>query len=113
MVGIGIDIVEVSDMRNARFKKRIAEYFLTKREMCAMPRDPRLAQFLASRFALKEAVIKACPEKISPLDFEITKKGGRPHIVFISPQRSKKYSVLASLTHTEHVASAVAIVFAT
>lgn len=111
IVGIGIDVVELEDMRNARFKKRIAEYFLTKREMDVMPRGPRLAQFLASRFALKEALIKAFPGKISPLDFEITKKGRRPHIVFVSATRNKKYSAIVSITHTEHVAAAVAIVF--
>lgn len=111
--GIGIDIVELEDMRKARFKKRVAEYFLTKKELRMMPPKPRLAQFLASRFALKEAVIKAFPEKLSPFDFEIIKKGSRPHIVFVSAQRNKKYSASVSLTHTEHVAAAVVIVFAT
>lgn len=113
IAGIGIDIVETADMRNARFKKRVAEYFLTKREMRAIPREPRLAQFLASRFALKEAVIKAYPGKLSPLDFEIIKNGCRPHIVFLSTQRNKKYSVFVSLAHTMHSTAAVAIIHTT
>ena len=111
ITGVGIDIVELEDMRKARFKKRVAEYFLTKKEIRTMPHGARRTQFLASRFALKEAVIKAFPKKISPLDFEIIKKENRPHIVFMSPQRNKKYVVLVSLTHTVHIAAAIAIVY--
>jgi len=112
IAGIGVDIVETADMRNVRFKKRVAEYFLTKKEIRTMPRGARRTQFLASRFALKEAVIKAFPKKLSPLDFEIIKKESRPHIAFVSPRMNKKYSVLVSLSHTAHTSAAIAIVYA-
>src|SRR3989344_6969838 len=104
IVGVGIDVVELEDMYKARFKKRVAEYFLTKKEIHTMPRGARRTQFLASRFALKEAVIKAFPEKLSPLDFEISKKKNRPYVVFVSSRRNNKYSVFVSLTHTMHIA---------
>lgn len=110
IVGLGIDVVEIAVIEKARFKKRIAEYFLTKSEQQKVPLDARQSQYLASRFALKEAVIKAYPERLSPFDFRIEKNGRHPSVVFVDQKRSATYSVLASLTHTTHVAAATAIV---
>src|SRR3989344_9004896 len=104
IVGIGIDVVEVSDMKKIRFKKRAAEYFLTAREMRNVPAGKGAAQYFASRFALKEAVIKAFPGKLSPLDFYAEKNGPRPGIVFVQPARNKKYFAHVSITHTARIA---------
>jgi holo-[acyl-carrier-protein] synthase len=108
--GMGIDIVEIDDIRNARFKKRLAEYFLTKEEITHMPHGSKEDEFLASRFAVKEAVIKAFPEKLRPHDFVVTKKGVRPAIVFSLKKRELQYTVHISLSHTKHTAVAVALV---
>ena len=112
IAGIGVDVVEVSDMKKIRFKKRFAEYFLTAREMRSIPAGRGVAQYLASRFALKEAVIKAFPGKLSPLDFYVEKNGPRPGVVFVHPARNKKYFVHVSITHTARIAAAVALVHA-
>ena len=111
VVGIGIDIVEVEDMRNARFKKRVAEYFLTKKEISQMPQGRTMVQFLASRFALKEAVIKAFPGTLSPFEFSIVKKGRKPKILFHSAHHNKSYGVYTSITHTATTAAAIAVIF--
>lgn len=110
IAGVGVDIVEIGEIKKARFKTRIAEYFLTKKEQRQMPKGSKFPQFLASRLALKEAVIKAFPEYLSPFDFRIEKKGKRPIVVFVSKERNKKYSVFASLTHTPQIAAAIAVV---
>ena len=110
-VGIGLDVVEIQDVARARYKERVAEYFLTERELSDVPAGARMTEHLASRFALKEAVIKAFPEQLSPFDFYIEKEGLRPCIKFIEPTRDKAYSVCVSLTHTARIAAAVALVY--
>lgn len=109
IAGVGIDVVEIRDIKKMRFPKRFAEYFLTPAEMKDMPVGAKTTSFLASRFALKEAVIKAVPEPLKPSDFRITKKNRRPHIVFMSAQRARRYRIEASLTHTDNTAAAIAV----
>lgn len=113
IAGIGIDVVEISDIKGMRFPKRFAEYFLTPAEIRDMPSGAKTVPFLASRFALKEAVIKAVPEKLKPSDFRITKKNRRPHIVFTSPAHARLYRIEASLTHTGETAAAIALAIRT
>lgn len=108
IIGIGIDIVPIDEFRKANHKGRIAEFFLTKEEISLIPKK-RTDEHLASRFAAKEAVIKAFPHKLEPHDFEIIKQGVRP-IVKLQPKLEKTYQVLLSLTHTKSDAAAVAIV---
>ncbi len=109
-VGVGIDVVEIPTIEKARFKTRIAEYFLTREERQHLPTGTMLPQYLASRFALKEAVIKAFPGQLSPFDFRIEKRGVRPCVVFVCRERNREYSVQVSLTHTPHIAAAIAVI---
>jgi len=110
IVGIGVDVVEIEEVENARFKKRFAEYFLTQKEIGQIPKGSKRTTFLASRFAVKEAVIKAFPKKLKPHDFIIKKRGMRPCISFSSKKYSVQYAVHISLSHTRHIAAAIAIV---
>ena len=108
--GIGIDVVEIDEVRHARLKKRLAEYFLTREEIRLVPKGSKEAEFLASRFAAKEAVIKAFPKKLKPHDFSVLKKGVRPIIVFSSKKDALRYTVHISISHTKRIATAVALV---
>jgi len=110
IAGIGIDVVEIAEVENARFKKRFAEYFLTPKEIRQVPQGSKRIAYLASRFAIKEAVIKAFPKKLKPSDFIILKKGARPSISFSSKEYARHYAVHISLSHTKHTAAAIAIV---
>jgi holo-[acyl-carrier-protein] synthase len=110
VVGVGIDLVPIGTMEAARFKDRVAEYFLTDAERAFVPTDSHKVQHLASRFAVKEAVIKAFPEKLSPFDFSVVKDGVRPKIQFVDPIRQSMYRVEVSLTHTPDTAGAIAVV---
>ena len=110
IAGVGIDVVEIADVENARFKKRFAEYFLTREETRQIPKGSKEVPFLASRFAAKEAVIKAFPVKLKPSEFTITKRGVKPIAVFASKKYARDYAVQISISHTEHLATALAIV---
>lgn len=110
IAGVGIDIVEIEAVTGIRFKKRFAEYFLTLKEIRRIPRGSKESSFLASRFAVKEAVIKAFPRKLKPHDFTVEKRGVRPYIAFSSKKDALRYTVHISLSHTKHIATACAMV---
>ena len=59
--GIGTDIVEISRMEQnlSRHGERFAERILTEVELARYSQHVKPAQFLAKRFAAKEAVAKA------------------------------------------------------
>ncbi|MBI3627214.1 MAG: holo-ACP synthase [Candidatus Sungbacteria bacterium] len=99
--GIGVDLVELAAIRRARFPWRVAEYFLTPREYKEAQNSSDLYQFIASRFAAKEAVIKAFPADLSPKDFEIIKGGRKPEVRFIHKQHAG-FRAFVSLSHSEH-----------
>jgi phosphopantetheine--protein transferase-like protein len=67
----GIDLVEIDRFRSLDNFNRVAEFILSPNELQLMVKSRDCYQFLASRFALKEAVIKALPEPINLEDLEI------------------------------------------
>lgn len=105
IIGTGIDMVEIARVRAARHFLRLAEYVLTPREIIEMGISRDAAQFLASRFAAKEAVIKASPAVVTYQEIEIVKEGVKP------VARVAGGEFLISISHTfEHtIASALAI----
>ena len=70
ILGIGIDLVELERIR--RFgTERMAQRILTERERAYLPRsERRILEFLAGRFAAKEAVAKAAGTGIGKLGFQ-------------------------------------------
>ncbi|MDQ0208557.1 holo-ACP synthase [Alkalicoccobacillus murimartini] len=103
--GIGIDIIELERIekalkRNARFEERI----LTEAERMASQKYSvsRKIEFLAGRFAAKEAFVKASGVKrLSWLDIEILNDGqGKPRLtgpidglIHVSISHSQDYAV--------------------
>ena len=61
ILGVGVDVVRVSRVQAAldRFGGRFARRILTGEELDDLPGPRRAAQFLAKRFAAKEALVKA------------------------------------------------------
>lgn len=92
-------MIEIERFRRARYIDRAAEFFLTPTEIAMVPADEKKHQYLASRFALKEAVFKALPEEVSYYDFEIIKTAGKPCIRFLN-FHFQKYRVAVSISHT-------------
>lgn len=108
--GVGTDIVELSRVRAVRFPDRFAEYFLTPNELSSLKKSVDRTAFIASRFAAKEAVIKAFPGFLRPHDFEIAKEGVKPVVHFITSKHAKEYRAFVSIAHSTDYAAGYAIV---
>src|SRR5699024_1013255 len=108
--GTGIDIIELARItaavkKKARFVKRI----LTETEQMtydAFEKDIRKVEYLAGRFAAKEAFAKAAGTGIGSLSFQdidvvsdengkpcITAKGFEQESIFLSISHSKTYAI--------------------
>ena len=111
--GIGLDIVELErvarlDARNAKFRERI----LSSAELQNYEKmnGHRKTEYLAGRFAAKEAFSKARGTGIgndcSFLDIEVlSEPSGRPILYF----RQQPINGFISITHTQTVAAAQVI----
>lgn len=119
ILGLGIDVTEISRVRRLweKFGLRFAEKILHPDELAAL-RVPE-TQFLASRFAAKEAAVKALgtgfSNGITPLSIAVsTRAGGRPAIRFHG-QAEERFRLLGatcahiSLTHGKETVAAVVI----
>ena len=105
MIGVGVDIIELRRVEAMTNLNRAAEYVLTPEEIKEFYQCPDRIQFFTSRFAAKEAVIKAFPTRLAPHDFSIAKEGEKPVVTFFNPQHGR-YPVFLSISHSlDYVAS--------
>ena len=118
--GIGIDAVEIDRVRNARrrrgqaFERRILS--LPERDLLAG--SPTPAQFLAGRFAAKEAVMKVLgtgwARGVRFRDIEVLKDSDGIPVVVLHGEAARRAKalgirqVLVSITHTRRLALAQA-----
>ena len=118
MIGVGIDAVDVERFRHSLARTPgLAERLFTaeERAYAAQRADP--TERLAARFAAKEAVMKALGVGIGAFafhDVEVVVTDGAPSLVLGGAARALAdgRGVRAwhlSLTHTAHLAEAVAI----
>lgn len=108
--GIGIDIIELSRIKASISKNdRLVKRVLTKNERAiyeSLKRQSRKVEFLAGRFAAKEAFAKATSRGIGKLSFQhievLSNKNGAPQLtakgydteaIFISISHSKEYAI--------------------
>lgn len=108
--GIGIDIIELERIQKAVLRnERFIDRILTKREKeryAGLKKEQRKLEFLAGRFAAKEAFAKATGKGIGKLSFQhieilpssegapvLTVTGYDPEKIFISISHSKQYAV--------------------
>jgi holo-[acyl-carrier protein] synthase len=110
VVGIGVDLVDVARVRQARFFERAMDFVLTPTEQaaCRAAGDP--VQFFASRFAMKEAVIKATPAPVTYLDLETSKQGAAPIINYLNAACRSAFRARVSLSHVPDYAVGIATV---
>ncbi|MFC4559902.1 holo-ACP synthase [Virgibacillus kekensis] len=112
--GIGIDIIELKRIVNSMQNKRFAERILTPAERViyeGFKGEKRKAEYLAGRFAAKEAFAKAAGEGIGKLSFQdieiIADEKGAPKI---KVERYADRTVHVSITHTDDYAAAQVII---
>ena len=107
IVGIGCDLVYVNRLRDLHTRDDVAKKILSPAEFELYEKAVDKCQHLASRFAAKEAVIKACPDDVRPIDFEIIKENKKPIVRWVREPESK-CGVLITITHEGEYASAFA-----
>jgi holo-[acyl-carrier protein] synthase len=112
ILGSGIDIIEVSRLRDA-IKKWEDSFLLrvfTKEEVEYAKKRRFPYQHLAARFAVKEAVMKALgnSNNISWHDIKINNdKHGKPICTLV---KNNNLNILVSISHTKRYAVASAII---
>lgn len=117
----GIDIVENSRIEKAvnKLGDRFLNRIYTEKELAYCLNKKSYIQCLASRFAGKEAVIKAFyqafREKIFFKQIEILGKNGEPAeiLLHLNKSPSNKFQISLSLSHENNysVASAIILVY--
>ncbi|WP_456325834.1 holo-ACP synthase [Desulfonauticus submarinus] len=120
ILGIGLDVVEVTRIEKiySRYKAHFIKKILTPKEKEKISKPEVL--YLASRFAVKEAVVKAIGTGfragIGFQDIEVVKSSdGKPNIILKNKalEAFKKMGgkfIHVSITHTKLIASAVVII---
>ncbi len=107
--GIGIDAVDIKRVRDARQFERLSEYILNEEERAVMQTSRDQVQFLASRLAMKEAVIKAFPEALNLQEVHLSGYGGKP-TVRVAHGQAEHFRIDIGLTHTAELAIGVALI---
>ncbi|MFC5450732.1 holo-ACP synthase [Paenibacillus aestuarii] len=125
IIGVGTDLLEIARVRKmleGTAGERFMERVLTPQEReLAMQRRGRLAEFVSGRFAAKEAIVKAIGcgigKQIGFQDVEVLPDAfGKPvcHMSAAALERAGlnngSHRVHISITHTESMAAAYAIV---
>lgn len=113
ITGIGLDITELTRIKTIKMKTtRFEDRILTKKEKIQMQvlSKQRQIEFLAGRFAAKEAFSKALGTGIgkdcSFQDIEILRdNNGKPSLYF----KEKPVNGFVSITHTKEYAAAQVI----
>ena len=121
ILGTGIDIIEVAriEASHQKFGERFLQRILKPAEIAYCLSHKRPAPFLAVRFAAKEAISKAfgtgIGRQLGWQDMEVGRKeSGEPFVILhdggqqLLAERGGRI-VHLSLSHTEHYATAVAI----
>ncbi|MGX9365526.1 holo-[acyl-carrier-protein] synthase [Desulfoplanes sp. PS50] len=119
IIGIGTDVVEIERIESGidKFGNRFLEKILTPQERQRLPSRP--VNYVAGRFAAKEACVKALGTGFSQgIGFRnidiVSLESGQPHIVLNGPALEKSISldvhdIHLSITHGRDIASAVVI----
>jgi holo-[acyl-carrier protein] synthase len=116
MGGVGIDLLDIGRLEHALERRpRLAERLFTDAEREYAAGRPRPGMHLAARFCAKEAVAKALGlTGWSFRDVEVVATGAAPELRLsgtVAARAAELGGELAiSLTHTDDVAGAVAIV---
>jgi len=118
IIGTGIDLVEISRIRDLyqRHTKRFIERVYTSDERARIARLKDPAPYLAGRWAVKEAVLKALGTGLSGgitwKDINVVREpSGAPRVLLGGVARARALSIgigriLVSITHSRDLAAA-------
>jgi holo-[acyl-carrier protein] synthase len=115
VTGVGLDLLEIERLERALERRpRLAERLFTSGERAYAEAKARPAMHLAARFCAKEAVAKALGLRAwSYRDVEVVAGDGPPSVRLsgVAAERAAELGLepVVSLTHTQGVAGAVAL----
>lgn len=103
---VGIDIVDIARIGGVfeRHGERFLEKVFASSEIARARGTKRLQEYLAGRFAAKEAFMKAQGGRLPWRDIEVLSEKGRPFIVY----RGRRYDGV-SISHERSYAVSVVI----
>jgi holo-[acyl-carrier-protein] synthase len=103
---VGIDIVDIARIGGVleRHGERFLEKVFSAAEIARARERKRPQEYLAGRFAAKEAFMKARGGRLTWRDIEVLSEAGRPFIVF----RGERYDGV-SISHERSYAVSVVI----
>jgi len=103
---VGIDIVDIARIGRAleRYGERFLEKVFAPSEIARARQRKHPQEYLAGRFAAKEAFMKARGRRLTWQDIEVLSEGGRPFIIY----RGKRYDEV-SISHERSYAVSVVI----
>lgn len=104
---VGIDIVDIARIDGVleRHRERFLEKVFASSEIARARETKRLQEYLAGRFAAKEAFMKARGGRLAWRDIEVLSEKGKPFIVY----RGRRYDEV-SISHERAYAVSVVIV---
>jgi|SRR5690625_4462697 len=113
--GIGIDLIELERIeKGIKKNNRLVTRILTRKEQNVfreLKSERRKIEFLAGRFAAKEAFAKATGQGIGKLSFQdieiLPSQKGAP---MMTAKGFKEYQIHISITHSEHYAAAQVVI---
>jgi holo-[acyl-carrier protein] synthase len=109
---IGVDIVNVTRFRKKPLRNNLNFYkkIFSESEINYCKKFSSPYEHFAGKFAIKESVIKAIPDKISLKNICILNSKRRPEIK-INGKLNKKYDFIVSVSHEKEFAIAVVVSF--
>jgi len=116
--GIGIDLIEIERIKNILERSdKLASKILSEGELKICPTNlNRRIEFIAGRFAGKEAIAKALGtgigKKLSWRDIEILKlESGKPYVSLKKDNwTAEKFRIHISISHTKTLAIAKVVI---
>ena len=109
-LGIGIDVVDLKQFEKIPYSSKPEFYkklFLESEiKHCLKYKNP--SERFGGKFAIKEAVMKSIPERISILDIETFHSNSKPKVK-LRGNIGRKYVFLVSVSHQKEYAVGVVI----
>ena len=108
-IGIGIDISDVEKFQRIPYKSKPGFYkkLFNQSEIRYCLKFKNYYEHFAGKFAIKEAVKKSIPDRISMLDIETYHKNSKPHVKI--KKLNNKYSFGVSVSHENNLAIAIVL----
>ena len=104
MKGIGVDIVEFSRMKRISNPKKFVDKILSEKEKkgyATLKNEQRRLEYLAGRFAIKEAIYKAAPDLCKDKNFNafsiLNDESGAPYL-----SEPTGAQLMLTLSHSEN-----------